>query len=107
MNHYISICGYFLKNFKNFHRFIEELYARLYHWYVRSIKFVSILKRPALKGLKLDKYIVFFLSFGASLKVTSNPLKKRIPFCRSIYVTKVMKLLAFIFEQPSYNSKQI
>ena len=24
------------------------------------------------------------------------------PFCRSIYMTKVMKLLAFIFEQPSY-----
>ena len=24
-------------------------------------------------------------------------------FCRSIYVKKVMKLLAFIFEQPSYN----
>ena len=23
-------------------------------------------------------------------------------FCRSIYVKKVMKLLAFIFEQPSY-----
>ena len=27
------------------------------------------------------------------------------PFCRSIYVTKVMKLLAFIFEQPSYDSE--
>ena len=26
-----------------------------------------------------------------------------IPFCRSIYVSKVMKLLAFIFEQPSYS----
>ena len=25
-------------------------------------------------------------------------------FCRSIYVKKVMKLLAFIFEQPSYAS---
>ena len=24
-------------------------------------------------------------------------------FCRSIYVKKVMKLLAFIFEQPSYH----
>ena len=23
-------------------------------------------------------------------------------FCRSVYVKKVMKLLAFIFEQPSY-----
>ena len=26
-------------------------------------------------------------------------------FCRSIYVKKVMKLLAFIFEQPSYVTK--
>ena len=25
-------------------------------------------------------------------------------FCRNIYVKKVMKLLAFIFEQPSYTS---
>ena len=25
-------------------------------------------------------------------------------FCRSIYVKKVMKLLAFIFEQPSYHT---
>ena len=43
-NHYISIWEYFLKNFKNFNRFIEELYARLCHSFVRSIEFVSILK---------------------------------------------------------------
>ena len=43
-NHFISIWGYFLKILKKFHRFIEELYARLYHWYVQSIQFVSILK---------------------------------------------------------------
>ena len=30
----IRILGYFLKNFKKFHMFIEELYARLYHWYM-------------------------------------------------------------------------
>ena len=36
--------GYFLKKFKKFHRFIEKLYARPYHWYVRSIEFVSILR---------------------------------------------------------------
>ena len=29
-------------------------------------------------------------------------LKKGITFCHCIYVKKVMKLLAFIFEQPSY-----
>ena len=33
-NHYIRILGYFLKKFKKFHLFIEELYARLYHWYM-------------------------------------------------------------------------
>ena len=33
---------------------------------------------------------------GAILKA------KGMAFCRSIYVKKVMKLLAFIFEQPSY-----
>ena len=43
-NHYISIWGYFLKIFKKFHRFIKELYARLYHWYVRSIEFASIIR---------------------------------------------------------------
>ena len=40
--------------------------------------------------------------FGAILKATNSSLQKGITFCRSIYVKKVMKLLAFIFEQPSY-----
>ena len=39
---------------------------------------------------------------GAVLKVTNSPSKKRLPLSCSIYVNKVMKLLAFIFEQPSY-----
>ena len=39
---------------------------------------------------------------GAILKATNSSFQKCIPFCRSIYVKKVMKLLAFIFEQPSY-----
>ena len=34
---------YFLQNFKKFHLFIEELYARLSLVYVQSIKCVSIL----------------------------------------------------------------
>ena len=33
-NHYIRIWGYFLKEFKKFQLFIEELYTRLYHWYM-------------------------------------------------------------------------
>ena len=40
--------------------------------------------------------------FGTILKVTNSSFKKGMTYCRSIYVTKVMKLLAFIFEQPSY-----
>ena len=40
--------------------------------------------------------------FGAFLKATNSSFRKGMTFCRSIYVKKVMKLLAFIFEQPSY-----
>ena len=40
--------------------------------------------------------------FGAILKATSSSFKKGIAFCRSNFVKKVMKLLSFIFEQPSY-----
>ena len=39
---------------------------------------------------------------GAILKATNSSLQKGMTFCRSTYVKKVMKLLAFIFEQPSY-----
>ena len=42
--------------------------------------------------------------FGAILKATNNSCRKGMTFCRSIYVRKVMKLLAFIFEQPFYIS---
>ena len=40
--------------------------------------------------------------FGVILKVRKSSFHKGMTFCRSIYVKKVMKLLAFIFEQPSY-----
>ena len=40
--------------------------------------------------------------FGAILKTTNSSFQKGMTFCSSIYVKKVMKLLAFIFEQPSY-----
>ena len=40
--------------------------------------------------------------FGAILKATNSSFQKGMPFCRNIYVKKVMKLLSFIFEQPSY-----
>ena len=40
--------------------------------------------------------------FGVILKTTNSSFQKCMTFCRSIHVKKVMKLLAFIFEQPSY-----
>ena len=40
--------------------------------------------------------------FGAILKGTNSSFQKGMTFCHSRYVKKVMKLLAFIFEQPSY-----
>ena len=39
--------------------------------------------------------------FGAILKATNGSFQKGMAFFRSIYVEKVMKQLAFIFEQPS------
>ena len=43
--------------------------------------------------------------FGAIWKAWNSSFKKGMTFCRSIYVKKVMTLLAFIFEQPSYLAK--
>ena len=40
--------------------------------------------------------------FGATLKATNCSFQKGMTFCHSIYVKRVMELLAFIFEQPSY-----
>ena len=45
--------------------------------------------------------------FGAILKATNRTIQKGMTFSCSIYVTKVMKLLAFIFEQPSYHNNRI
>ena len=40
--------------------------------------------------------------FGTILKATNSSFQKGMSFCHIIYVKKVVKLLAFIFEQPSY-----
>ena len=42
------------------------------------------------------------VSLNFILKATQNSFQKGMTFCRSMYVKKVIKLLAFIFEQPSY-----
>ena len=39
--------------------------------------------------------------FGAILTATNSSFEKGMTLCRNIYVKKVMKLLAFIFQQPS------
>ena len=62
---------------------------------------LSIQERHLYKGLLLEKYSECFSMFGAILKATNSSFQKGMTFCRSIYVKKVMKLLAFIFEQPS------
>ena len=41
--------------------------------------------------------------FGVILKATNSSFQKGMILCRSIYVKKVMKLLAFIFEQSLYD----
>ena len=39
--------------------------------------------------------------FGVILKATNSSFQKGMTFCPSIYVKKVIRLLAFIFEHPS------
>ena len=41
--------------------------------------------------------------FGVILEVTNSTFRKCMLLCLSIYIWKVMKLLVFIFEQPSSN----
>ena len=41
------------------------------------------------------------------LKAANSSFQKGITSCPSIYVNKVMKLLAFIFEQPSYTLRYL
>ena len=53
------------------------------------------------KRLKLETYSECFFMFGAILKATNSSFLKGMKYCRSIYVKKGLKLLAFIFEQPS------
>ena len=43
-----------------------------------------------------------FFMVGALLKATNSSFQKGMTFCRSIHVKKVMKHIAFLFEQPSY-----
>ena len=62
----------------------------------------SIQEWPLYKRLLFEKFSEYFFMFGTILKATNSSFQKGILFCCSIYVKKVMELLAFIFEQPSY-----
>ena len=44
--------------------------------------------------------------FGAIFKATNSSFQKGMTFIRRIYVKKFMKLLAFLFEQPSYKCRK-
>ena len=61
----------------------------------------SIQEWPLYKRLLLEKYSECVFMFGAILKATNSSFQKGKTFCRNLYRKKVMKLLAFIFEQPS------
>ena len=82
---------------------ISQMYKNV-HCNLLQKKF-SIQEWPLYKSLLLEKYSERFFMFGAILKATNSSLQKGMTFCRSVYVKKVMKLLAFIFEQPSYASQ--
>ena len=45
--------------------------------------------------------------FGIVLKTTNSSFQKGMTFCLSTYIRKVIKLLAFIFEHPSYCLHQL
>ena len=64
-------------------------------------KNVSVQEWTLYKGLLLEKHSECFFMFGAILKATNSSFQKGMIFGRIIYLKKVMKLLAFIFEQPS------
>ena len=40
--------------------------------------------------------------FGAIVKATNSSFQRGMTFCRNMYAQKVMKLLAYLFEQPLY-----
>ena len=44
--------------------------------------------------------------FGVILNATTSSFQKGMPFCLSIYMRKIVKLLAYIFERPLYEYKR-
>ena len=79
------------------------LYPHMYQKRVCNLlqKNFSIQEWPLYKRQSLEMYSEWFFMFGTILNATNSSFQKSMTFCRSIYVKKVMELLAFIFEQPS------
>ena len=65
-------------------------------------KNLSIQECPLYKCLYSRNIVSVFFICDAILKATNSSFQRGMTFCRSIYVKKVMKLIEFIFEQPSY-----
>ena len=99
LNLHLKFGGILSKTYKDM-----TLYPHMYQIVHCNLlqKNFSIQEWPLYKGLQLEKYSACFFMFDAILKATNSSFQKGMPFCRSIYVKKVMKLLAFIFEQASY-----
>ena len=68
----------------------QNVYCNLLH------KNFSLQEYPLHKHLYLEKYSEGVVMFCAILKATNSPFQKGIAFSCSIYVNKVMKLLAFL-----------
>ena len=64
-------------------------------------KTFSIQECPLCKSRDSRNIVSVYFMSGAILKATNSSFQKGMTFCRSIYKKKIMKLLAFIFEQPS------
>ena len=99
LNLYLKFGAILSKTYKDM-----TLYPHMYHYVHCNLlqKNFSILEWSLYKLLSLEKYSESSFMFGAFLMATNSSFQKGMIFCRSIYVRKVMKLLAFIFEQPSY-----
>ena len=80
-----------------------HMYQNVYGYLLQ--KNFSIQEWLLYKRILLETCSECFFMFGAILKAINSSFQKGMTFCRGIYVKKVMKLLALIFEQPSYQNR--
>ena len=92
--HFVSNLPY--KDMTLYPHMYENVYCNLL-----QNKNFSVHAWPLYKRLLLEKYSECCFMFGVILKTTNSAFQKGMLLCLSIYIWKVMKLLVFIFEQPS------